>query len=213
MECMDATKVVLEFLKVLISWPVVAVIGMLRFQKQIRALVEEIRSLLGRIKKLDVFGVSVEVAEQLLQEAKPSRQKKGAGSDIELSVSSGAYSTDYRAIFVVVGIANRGDRPDQVVSWQLSFPNLNIELEPTLAPHNLVGGVPWWPSPLVKLPPDELVQGSLFFRGRGTLNEGLPDEPLRGKVVAGTLHGKTLSQDVEVYRLATLQARAMDASV
>ena len=209
---MDAAKMTLEFVKVLISWPVVVVIGLLIFRKQIRALVEGIRSLLDRVKKLDAFGVSAEVGEQLLKEAKPSLQIEGSASEIELSVSSGAYSTDYRAIVLVVGIANRGDQPDQVVNWQLSFQALNIELEPTPAPHNLIGGVPWWASPLVKLPPHELVQGSLFFRGKGSLEEGLSEEPLHGKVVAGTLHGKTLSRDVEIYRLATLQARARGAS-
>lgn len=209
---MDSAKMTLEFLKVLISWPVVAAIGLLVFRKQIRALVESIRSLLDRIKKLEAFGLAAEVGEQLLKEAKPSLQTEGAMSGIELSVSSGAYSTAYRAIFLVVGIANRGDQPDQVVSWQLSFPALSIELEPTPAPHNLVGGVPWWASPMVKLPPHELVQGSLFFRGEGALEEGLSAEPLHGKVVAGTLHGKTLSRDVEIYRLATLQARVRDSS-
>ena len=209
---MDSAKMTLELLKVLISWPAVAVIGLLVFRKQIGALVESIRSLLDRTKKFHAFGVSAELGEQLLKEAKPSLQIEGAAADMELSVSSGAYSTDYRAIFLVAGIANRGDQPDQVVSWQLSFPVLSIELEPTPAPHNLVGGVPWWSSPLVKLPPHELVQGSLFFRGKGALEEGLSAEPLRGKVVAGTLHGKTLSKDVGIYRLATLQARARGAS-
>jgi hypothetical protein len=209
---MDFAKMTLEFVKVLVSWPAVALVGLLVFRNEIRALVESIRSLLDRIKKLDAFGVSADVGERLLKEAKPSLDVGAAAPDIELSASSGAYSTDYRAIFLVVGIANRGDQQDQVVSWQLSFPALNIGLEPTPAPHSLVGGVPWWASPMVKLPPHEFVQGSLFFRGKGALGEGLPEEPLHGKVLAATLHGKTLSRDVAIYRLATLQAKARAAS-
>lgn len=210
---MDAAQMVLEYVKVLIAWPVVAILAGLVFRKQLGSLLEGLRSLLDRIKKLDAFGVSAEVGEQLLKEAKPAPQIEAAAASIDLSVSNGAYSTDYRAIILVVGIANRTDQPDQIVSWRLAFLSLNLELEPTLAPHNLMGGVPWWSSPLVKLPPNELIQGSLYFRGKGALADGLPDEPLRGRVTATTLHGKTLAQDVEIYRLATLQAKARAASV
>jgi hypothetical protein len=210
---MDVVKVTLEFVKVLFSWPVVAVVVVLVFRKQIRSLLDGLRFLVDRIKKVDAFGVSAELGEQLLKEAKPAPQIEAAQTGIELSVSSGAYSTDYRAIFLVVGLANPTDQPDQVVTWKLGFRTLNIELEPTPAPHNLIGGVPWRPSPMVKLPPNELVQGSLYFRGVGVLADGLPEEPLNGSVTATTLHGKTLSQPVEIYRMATLQARASAASV
>jgi hypothetical protein len=195
-------KLVLEYLKVLLSWPVAVAFILFLFRK-------ELRSLLDRIKKLDAFGISAELGEQLVSEAKPTPQADAqAASEIDLSVSTGGYSNDYHAIFLVVGITNRTDKPDQVISWRLSFPSLNIELEPTAAPHNLVGGVPWWPSPLVELPPNKFIQGSLFFRGKGPLAESLPDEPLHGRIVAETLHRKKLSQEVEVYRLATLQAKA-----
>jgi len=199
-------KLVLEYLKVLLSWPVVAAFILFLFRK-------ELSSVLDRIKKLDALGISAELSEQLANEAKPTAQADPqAASDIQLSVSTGAHSNDYHAIFLVVGIANRTDKPDQVVAWQLSFPSLNIDLEPTAAPHNLVGGVPWWSYPLVELPPNRFIQGSLFFRGKGTLADGLPEEPLPGRIVAETLHGKKLSEEVEVYRLATLQARVKSAS-
>jgi hypothetical protein len=209
---MDAAKVTLEFVKVLFSWPVVAVVVLLAFREQIRSLLDGLRFLVDRIKKVDAFGISAELGEQLLKEAKPAPQIEATHSGIELSVSSGAYSTDHRAIFLVAGLANPTDQPDQVVTWKLGFPTLNIELEPTRAPHNLIGGVPWWHSPMVKLPPNELVQGSLYFRGVGVLAEGLPEEPLNGTVAATTLHGKILSQPVEVYRIATLQAKATATS-
>lgn len=210
---MDAVKMSLEYLKVLATWPFVVFIAVLIFNRQIRALLVGLRSLLDRIKKVEGFGMSAELSEQLLKQAVPAPQLEAAAPGVELSVSAGAYSTDYRAIFVIAGIANRTNEPDQVVRWKLSFPKLNIELEPTPAPHNLIGGVPWWPSPMVRLPPGELVQGSLYFRGIGVLAEGLPEEPLHGKVTAITLHGKTLTQDVEIFQLATLQARAKSASV
>ncbi len=210
---MDIAKLTLEFVKVLFSWPVVVIIAGLVFIKQIRALLEGLRTLLDRIKKVDAFGVSAEVGELMRKEAKPDPQIEAAQTSIELSASTGAYSIDYRAIFLVAGLSNPTDQPDQIVTWKLSFPTLNIDLEPTPAPHNLIGGVPWWPSPLVKLPPNELVQGSLYFRGVGVLAEGLPEEPLHGTVTATTLHGKTLSQPLEIYRMATLQARASAASV
>jgi hypothetical protein len=208
---MDIAKIALEFAKVLFSWPVVVIIAGLIFQRQIRSLLDGLRFLLDRVKSVDAFGVSAEIAEQLLKEAKPPPQIETAQPGIELSVSSGGYSTDHRAIFLVASVSNSTDRPDQVVTWKVSFPTLNIELEATPAPHNLVSGVPWWASPMVKLPPNELVQGSLYFRGVGVLAEGLPEEPLHGNVTATTLHGKNLSQPVEVYRMATLQARAKAA--
>lgn len=173
MDCKPDWKLVLEYLKVLLSWPVLVAFILFLFRK-------ELRSLLDRIKKLDAFGISAELAERLASEAKPSPQVDAkAAPDIQLSVSTGGYYTDYHAVFLVVGITNRTDKLDQIVSWKLIFPSLNIELEPTAAPHNLVGGVPWWSSPLVELPPNRFIQGSLFFRGKGTLADGLPEEPLQ----------------------------------
>lgn len=198
----------LEYVKALIAWPVVAIIAGLVFRKQIRSLLEGLRSLLDRIKKVDAFGVSAELGEHLLKEAKPAPQIESAAATIELSVSSGAYSTDYRAIMLVVGIANRTTQPDQIVTWKLSFSSLNLELEPTAAPHNLIGGIPWWSSPLVKLPANELIQGSLYFRAKKELAKGLPEEPLSGELKAITLHRTSLTQKVMIYRLATLQAKA-----
>jgi len=203
----DVAKFTLDFLKALFAWPVAAVIIALVFLRQIRGLLDGLRSLLDRVNKVNAFNVSLDLGQQLLNEAKPTPQIESTSTGISLSVSSGAYSTDYRAIILVAGIANLTDQPDQVMSWKLSFPTLGIELEPTPAPNNLIGGVPWWPSPMVKVPTNELTQGSLFLRGTGVLAEGLPQEPLKGSVTAATLHGKTLTHDVEIYRMATLQAR------
>lgn len=202
----------LEFLKAIISWPVVVVLGLLVFRRHVASLLEGVRSLLDRIKKADLFGVSVELAEQLVNQTRPPLPTVASASDITLSVSEGAYSTDYHAIFLMAGVANRTNEPDQVVRWQLSFPSLDVELEPVAAPSNLVSGVPWWASPLVKLPAHEFIRGSLFFRGKGILAERLPEEPLHGKVVAETLQGRKLSQDLDVYRLVTLQAKAASGS-
>lgn len=202
MSTADLARQGVEYLRILISWPVVAVFALFLFRKEVRAL-------LNGINKANAFGVSIELGERLANEAKPSATDSFAGqTTIDMSVSSGGYSRDYRALFVVVGLANRSGQPDQVIKWKITFESLNLELEPTSAPPNLVGGVPWWSSPMVKLPPDELVQGTLFFRGTGPLAEGLPAEPLRGKLFAETLHGKQLSQQVQVYSLATLQAKA-----
>jgi|SRR5579871_2474675 len=198
----DVVRQGLEYLRVVISWPVVAALALFLFRK-------ELRSLLDRVNKANAFGVSIELGERLANEAKPSpTDSVGGQTTIEMSVSSGAYSRDYRALFVVVGLANRTSQQDQVIKWKVKFESLNLELEPTSAPPNLVGGVPWWSSPMVTLPPHEFVQGTLFFRGTGPLREGLPTEPLRGMLFAETLHGKQLSQQVQVYWLATLQAKA-----
>jgi hypothetical protein len=156
---MDIAKVALEFVKALLAWPVAAVIIALVFLKQLRALLDGLRFLLDRVNKVNAFNVSVDLGQQLLNEAKPTPEIEPTSTGISLSVSSGAYSTDYRAIFLVAGIANPTDQPDQMVSWKLSFPTLGIELEPTPAPNNLIGGVPWWPSPMVKVPTNELTQG------------------------------------------------------
>ena len=213
MSVMDVAKIALEFVKALLAWPVAAVIIALVFLKQIRALLDGLRFLLDRVNKVNAFNVSVDLGQQLLNEAKPTPQIQSASTGISLSVSSGAYSIDYRAIFLVAGIANPTNQPDQVVSWRLSFPTLGIELEPTPAPNNLIGGVPWWPSPMVRVPTNELTQGSLYFRGTGVLAEGLPQEPLKGSITATTLHGTTLTHDVEIYSMATLQARTKAPSV
>ncbi|MBZ5725156.1 MAG: hypothetical protein LAP87_09185 [Acidobacteriia bacterium] len=210
---MDVVKIALEFAKVLLSWPVVAIIAGLVFQKQIRSLLEGLRLLLNRVNKVGAFGVSAEVGEKLRNQATPAPQIEAAQTGIQLSVSSGAYSTEEHAILLVASLSNPTDQPDQVVTWRLSFPTLSIELEPASAPRHLIGGVPWWPSPMVKLPPNEIVQGSLYFRGVGKLAEGLPEEPLRGNLTATTLHGKTLIQPVEIYWMSTLQARANAESV
>jgi hypothetical protein len=201
MSLAEVVKEVLEYLRVVISWPVLIAFSLLLLRRQLC-------SLLDRIKKVDAFGQSFEffdIGRYQANEAKPSPADQAA---IEMSVSSGAYSRDYRALFVVVGLSNRTNQQDQVIQWRLTFESLNLELEPTSAPPNLVGGVPWWSSPMVKLPPNEFIQGSLYFRGTGPLAEGLPTEPLRGTVAVETLHGKQLSQPVRVYWLATLQARA-----
>jgi hypothetical protein len=198
----EVSKLILDYVKAMV-WPLVVVFSICLFRKNIEVLI-------GRIKKFDTFGVSVEVGESMVSEAKPKAigeppAKSESQAEIELSVSTGGYSSDYRAIFLVVGITNRGNESDQVITWKLYFQSQDVELEPTPAPPNLVSGVPWWPSPLVKIPANEFVQGGLFFRGRKALQEGLPKEPLSGKLVAKTLHGKELTQDVKVYRLSTLQ--------
>ncbi len=197
-----AVREALEYLRVVISWPVVTAFSLFLFRR-------ELGSLLDRILRVNAFGVSIELGERLASEARPSPARSPKGQEpMEMSVSSGAYSRDYRALFVVVGLANRTGQPDQVVKWRLTFEPLNLELEPTSAPPNLVGGVPWWSSPMVRLPPNEFIQGSLYFRGTGPLANGLPTEPLSGTLVAETLHGERLSQQVQVYWLATLQAGA-----
>ncbi|HWZ43206.1 MAG TPA: hypothetical protein VNW97_07000 [Candidatus Saccharimonadales bacterium] len=204
---MELAKLTLEYVKA-ITWPLIAVISIFVFRKSIEALI-------SRITKVDVLGVSAELGEVLKNQAVPKalttahatpNDKKGAGPDLEFAVSTGGYSNDYRAIFLVIGIANKGSVDDQVVEWKLHFPSMDVELEPAAAPANLVPGVPWWPSPLVKIHANEFVQGSLFFRGRKILLDELPQEPLSGRLTARTLHGKELSHDVVVYRLSTLRA-------
>lgn len=203
-------NIVLEYVKALV-WPLTVIFSLILFRKDIAAVID-------RIRKVDIFGVSAELREKLVEEAKPEipirheatsnvpNLKEETEEDIELSVSTGAFSNDYRAILLVIGIANRANNADQVVSWKLHFPSLSIELEPTPAPANLIPGIPWWASPLVKIPGNEFVQGSLFFRGRKALQHGLPTEPLAGELTARTLMGRTLSRAVTVYNLSTLQA-------
>lgn len=210
---MEIAKLALEYVKAFLVWPMVAIIVLVVLRKQIVALLDLVRSLTSRITRVNAFGVSAELQEQLLKEAIPTQHQAAPSTDIGLSVSSGGYSTDYHAIFLVAGLSNPTDQADQVVDWKLTFPDLGIELEPTSPPPNLLGGVPWWPSPQVELAPNKLVRGSLYFRGRGALAYQLPDEPLRGKITATTLHGKSLSDKVDIFRLATLNARAVSANV
>jgi hypothetical protein len=125
-------------------------------------------------------------------------------SDIQLTVHTGAYSEDKRAVFVVVDIANRGETADQIIEWSLRFDSLDLALVPSKAPTNLVMPIPEWSSLLVKIAANEFIQGTLFFKDVGKLAEELPREPLIGMLTAKNLHGKTFARNVQVYRLVTL---------
>jgi hypothetical protein len=194
---MEIAKLILDYIKTLV-WPIVVMASVFLFRKKIESLID-------RIKAVKFREFSAELGEVMISEARPKATREPL-EKIELAVSTGGYSEQYRAIFLVVGIANREGTTDQIVSWQLSVPSLGVELEPTPAPPNLVPGVPWWESPLIELPPNKFVQGSLFFKGKKTLQDGLPQEPLAGRLLAKTLRGRELSRDVMVYRLSTLQA-------
>lgn len=196
-------RMILEYLKVLISWPVVAVFLAVFFRASIR-------SLFDRIQEAKLPGGPSLVLRELTNAAKP-KLSEGQSPDttksapLELSVSPGAYSTERRAIFVVVGITNRGSVPDQITSWKLSFSSLALTLEPTAAPGNLLPTAPFWSDPLIRIQPVEFVRGTLFFRGEGVLQENIPEEPLQGRLTATTVNQLELSSDIRVYRMVTLQ--------
>jgi hypothetical protein len=205
---------VLEYLKVLISWPVAVVFLVVFFRA-------EIQSLLGRVKEANLPGGIKLVLDELAERAKPRELKASGGelkalggeakspgvetSPVEMTVSPGAYSTDYRAIFVVVGIANRGDKPDQITSWKLHIASLDATLEPTPAPMNLLPTAPFWRDDLIRVQSTEFRRGTLFFRAAGILPKELPEEPLVGRLTATTLNRIGLSADVRIYRMSTLQ--------
>jgi len=143
--------------------------------------------------------------------AKRSRRRVGARTPsaeapaFEMTVHTGGYSEDYRAIVLVVDLANRGSSADQVVEWTLQFESLDLALSPSAAPANIVTPVPQWSSLLVRIGPSEFTQGTLFFKAAGKLAEGLPQEPLVGTLGAKTLYGKRLLRKVKIYRLLTLK--------
>jgi len=57
------------------------------FRKQLRSFLDEVELLFERVEKVSAFDVSTELAEQLLNEAKPSLQTETSPDGIELSVS------------------------------------------------------------------------------------------------------------------------------
>jgi hypothetical protein len=205
----EIARIILEFLKVLITWPVAVVVLALLFR-------HEIRSLVRRVKKANLPGGISVVLSELAKGAKPKpsdiQSSTVESSPLELSVSPGAYSKDFRAVFVVVGLTNRGTAPDQITSWKLCFPSLNLSLEPTSAPPNLIPEIPMWSNPLIRIQPTEFIQGTLFFRGAGILSNELPEEPLSGRLVATTVKRLELSVDIQLYRMSTLQQNPRLAS-
>lgn len=202
----EYVKLIPDYLRAVISWPLVVVFVVVLFRKEIRGILSRVMELLERIKKVGVSSLSVELVDRLRGES-ARKISQDDNRPLELSVSEGGYSNDYRAIIVVASIANRGEKEEQVISWKLSFPSERIELEPSAAPSNTLPAIPWWPTPTADIPANKLTQGTLFFRGRGGLQTGLPREPLVGNLTAETLHGDRLSSDVEVYKLSTLQKR------
>jgi hypothetical protein len=118
---MQISRIVLGCVQAIILWPVVVVIAGLVLRRQIASLLEGLRTLMGRVKRVYSFGISSEVSELLLNEATAVPQIEAPiAADMELSVSSGAYSTGFRAITVAVGIANPTEQPDQIVNWTKS---------------------------------------------------------------------------------------------
>jgi hypothetical protein len=201
----EIAKLVLDFLKAVLVWPLVAAFSIWLFRKEVRILLARLVGVVDRIKKADFPGVSLELSELLASQAKPKISQTEPTPELELSASTGGYSIDYRAIVIVVGITNRTDKADQVLGWRLSLPSEHLELAPSPAPPNTLPKIPWWSAPTIEIPPNKFIQGTLFFRGRDTLQVDLPKEPVLGRLTANTLHGKELVSDVKVYRLSTLQ--------
>lgn len=209
---MEIAKAILEYTRVL-AWPFLALLAACLFTREIRALLQGLAGLLDRIKTVAWGEFRVEVAERLArgQRARLSVEAGREGQhgkplpELELLAPTGAYSRDYRAIFVVASIVNRTERADQVLTWRLGLPSISLDLEPNPAPPQLVSSVPFWSDPYVQASADKNTQGQLFFRSRGALQQGLPEEPLRGHLTATTLHGRKLACEVKVYRLTTLQ--------
>jgi hypothetical protein len=201
---MEITKLALEYLRAILVWPLVAALALWFFRKEVCMLLVRLADVIDRIKKADFAGVSLELSE-LASQATPKVARSEQAPDLELSASTGGYSTDYHAIIVVLGIANRGEKPDQVVAWKLTFDSQHLELEPGPAPANVRSTPAWWRPPTVEIPPNRFIQGTLFFHGRDALQEDLPREPLLGRLTARTLHGKDLASDLRVYRLSTLR--------
>jgi hypothetical protein len=217
----EIAKLVLEYLKSVVSWPLVAVFSLLFFQKEIRALLQQIVELIGSIKKIEISSGKVAIERQISQqvihelqrrisqsESAVEESKSKAERELEFSAPTGGYSTEYRAIFVVASITNRTNQADQVVAWKLVFPEYDIELEPTPAPLNIVSPVRRWSESTVEIPANRFIQGTLFFRGRDVLQQALqaaPLEPLLARLSATTLHEKKLESKVKVYLLSTLQ--------
>jgi hypothetical protein len=202
---MDIAKLVLDYIKAILVWPLITIISIWIFRKEMRVLLEHLAGLIDRIKKADFAGVSLALSDRLAGEVVPHPSQSESATQLEFSASTGGYSTDYRAIFIVVGITNRTQEADQVVEWKFSIPSEHVELDPGPAPSNILPEIPMWSATLVDIPPHKFIRGTLFFRGRGVLPEVLPHEPLLGRLTARTLYGKELSSEVKVYSLSTLQ--------
>jgi hypothetical protein len=202
----EIAKLVLGYLNALIAWPIVAVFSIWLYRKEVRVLLTRLAEVIDKIKTAGFPGFTVELFDQMAKQAKPSGSRGEQGSELklELSVSTGGYSDDYRAIVVVAGIANRTDRPEQVVKWELRFPSEDLKLEPTAPPPNTYTPISWWSSPIVDVPANKLIQGTLFFRGQGAFQAGLPHEPLHACLIATTLN-EELKRDTMIYKLSTLR--------
>ena len=201
---MEIAKLIPEYLRVIISWPLVAIVALWLFKGQIRTVLNHLVEAIGRIKQVDVAGTSV-VLERLKAEVVPKApEQESLSAKLELSVSTGAYSTDRRGVFLEVGIANRTNEADQALEWKLAFEAQRAELTPSQPLANILTQVPWWPLPTADIPAKKFVQGTLFFPGSGLL-ACLNREPLSGRLTVRTFLGHELTSDIKLYRMATLQ--------
>ena len=116
-------------------------------------------------------------------------------------VSAGCYSADIGGVFFSICVENRATQFQQIVGWHLKLSG-GEELIPIPAPNYLWQTQPWWwHPPLVSLPPNKIVKGSIFFRlDRGTSMTASP--ATRGSstavLVAASLNGGRLVSKLKI---------------
>lgn len=199
---MEIAKLIPDYLRAIISWPLVIIIVVWLFRPEVKLVLSRLIEAIDRIKQVDMPGLSL-VLDRLKAEVVPKNSQQDA-TKLEMTVSTGAYSTDRRGVFLEVGIANRTDEADQVLEWKLSFEAQRAELTPSRPLANILTQVPWWPLPTADIPAKKFVQGTLFFPGSGLL-ACLDREPLSGRLTVRTFLGHELTSDIKLYRMSTLQ--------
>ncbi len=172
----------------------------------VRRMVRLIREVTGR--DVDIAVRDFEVVITIPRNAEPQRNLS-----IELSLRSVAYSTDFRGVVLVADLRNPTPNSDQVTDWTLEIPSSQFLSRGRPGPAPLVPEAPWWPPAPFDIEAKKMTRGSLFFPGDPTWKEGLPEEPLRGRVTARLFLSKPLEQDVEIYTIRTLRERGSPESI
>jgi len=147
--------------------------------------------------------LGIEVPNQPI--VKPNAEERS----IRLIVQSVAFTTDFNGVAVVAHIENPTSSSDQVAAWELELPALGITLHGGPGASTFLVGAPWWPVPPFDLGPKKMTRGAVFFPGDPTWRGGLPEGPLRGKIIARLFLSKPLEQEVKIYTIKTLKSREL----
>jgi hypothetical protein len=150
----------------------------------------------------------LDIAKGIRKVAEEFRAEQAdAVQDIRLSIRGCAVTTQYRGAIIEIDLENQSAAPRQITRCALAIPSLDLFLDHSAGPPNLVGGAPWLSRAPFEVPPRRLTRGSLFFSVGPRMGEGLPTEPLPATVSIECYMGPCLEHQIQLYTLDSLRAQ------